>query len=170
MKYTPGARRLSALHKEFEKKRKPVHMTQDGVAKFQKEYDDLVAERPTAVEHLKKARELGDLSENGYYKASRARLSYIDSRLLHLSGLLKTVNVITSSQNTTIGLGNTVILDSDGVKKTYMIVGRFEANPSEGKISDVSPLGKLLLGKQLGDSVEIIVPAGKKVYTVEEIQ
>lgn len=168
MKYTPGARRLSALH-TFGKKKLTHQVTAEGFGKLQKDYEDLLAQRPEAVRHLKLSREMGDLSENGYYKASRAKLSFIDNRLFHLKNAMKNAVVVAVGEKDIVSLGCTIIVDDDGERKQYSIVGVYEANPAEGKISTISPLGKSLLGKKVGDTVELFAPLGKKVYTVLEI-
>lgn len=169
MKYTPHARQLSALHLD-RKKRSTHSVTQEGLEKLQKDLADLEAQRPEAVRHLKLSREMGDLSENGYYKASRAKLSFIDNRLLHVKHALKHAVVVSVGDKDSVSLGCTVVLDDGGEKKEYMIVGIYEANPAEGKISTISPLGKSLLGKKVGQKVELFVPKGKKVYTIREIR
>lgn len=146
-----------------------IPFTQTGFERLKNEYDELIAARPEAVEHLKRARELGDLSENGYYKASRAKLSSIDNRLFHLKIILKNAKIIHSLQSQYIEIGSTVILSNGEKDRTYMIVGKFEANPAEGKISDQSLLGKELLGKKIGDSVVVQAPAKTSHYTILKI-
>src|SRR6266851_2315587 len=95
--------------------RKPpiYHFTQEGLDKLKQEQQDLTTQRPDAVEHLRRAREMGDLSENGYYKASKFKLISIDNRLRHLAQLIKYAQIIQSDNNTTISLGNTITL-TDG--------------------------------------------------------
>lgn len=169
MRYTPGAKRLSALYREFSKNKAPTHLTQDGFDKLQREYERLQAERPTAVEHLKRARELGDLSENGYYKASRAKLSQIDGRLFHLKNLIKNAEIIETTDSDTVILGSTVTIVNESSEKQYMIVGKQEANPSQGRISDVSPIGQALMNKKVGEKVVIKAPSGDVEYTIVKI-
>jgi transcription elongation factor GreA len=144
-------------------------VTKEGYEKLNQEYEELLKQRPDAVEHLKKSRELGDLSENGYYKASRAKLSSIDSRLFHLKSLLKKIRIVETFSTEVVSLGCNVTLKNGESTMEYRIVSRFEANPSEGKVSDVSPIGKALLGKQVGATIEIDIPAGIAKYLVVKI-
>ncbi len=169
MRYTPGAKRLSALHLEHQKNKQAVHLTKFGYEKLVKEQERLLSERPAAVDNLKRARELGDLSENGFYKASRAKLSQIDGRLFHLKMLLKTAEIIENSDGESVALGSTVTIANDQIEKKFMLVGRQEANPSQGRISDVSPIGQVLLGKKVGDTVIINAPSGEIHYTIVKI-
>ncbi len=169
MKYTPGARRLSALHVERMKKLKPAQLTQVGFEKVQQEFETLTAERPAAVAELKKSREMGDLSENGYYKASRAKLSQIDGRLFHLQMMMKTAEIIEHQDTDFVTLGATVTVSVNGEKKIYMVVGKHEANPAQGRISDVSPIGRALLGKKVGETAVFHAPSGPVEYTIVKI-
>lgn len=146
-----------------------MQVTKQGLERLQKEFETLTAERPDAVMHLKKARELGDLSENGYYKASRAKLSFIDSRLFHLKRILKTISIIEATSSEVVSIGCHVVIKNASTEKSYQIVGGIEANPSQGRLSNVSPIGKALLGKKVGDSVTISTPKGTTTYTIAKI-
>jgi len=147
-----------------------IRFTKDGLAKLQADYDELLAQRPGAVEDLKKARELGDLKENGYYHASRRKLSFIDSQIRQFGRQLKLAKVVDDAPKNIVAIGNTVYI-TDGEKElTYHIVGDFEANPSEKKISLFSPLGKALANKMVGDTVTVMLPKGEKVYTITTIK
>ncbi len=146
-----------------------VHLTKEGFEKILKEYNDLTKERPIAVAHLKTARELGDLSENGYYKASRAKLSFIDSRLMHLKSLIKNSKIINVSTSHAVQLGNKVKIFDGEKNSVYKIVSKFEADPENKKISDVSPLGKALIGRKMGEKVLIVTPSGEREFTIVQI-
>jgi transcription elongation factor GreA len=146
-----------------------IRFTKEGYEKLQKEYEDLKKERPETVEHLKKARELGDLSENGYYKASRAKLSSIDSRLFRIDMDLKHAIIIDETVSKGVDIGKTVTIKNDEREMTYHIVGDLEADPIEGKISLLSPMGRAISGKQIGDKVEISTPSGKVAYKITKI-
>jgi|SRR5579885_3540859 len=148
---------------------KRIRFTKSGYETVQKEYQDLLAQRPAAVEDLKKARELGDLSENGYYKASRARLSFIDSQLRRLSLALKQAVVVATASSDTIVIGSKVRLSFGDKEVSYEIVGDLEANPAEGKISLLSPLGKALEGKRVGEEVKIVTPIKTTKYKILEV-
>ena len=148
---------------------KQIIFTKNGFEEVQKEYTTLLDSRPAAVEDLKKAREMGDLSENGYYKGARAKLSQIDARLRHLKYLLRFGKVKEVGSATNIDIGTTVVLESDGKIMEYTIVGEHEANPSEKKISHKSPLGNVLMGKKPHDTVSITTPTGQKSYKIQKI-
>lgn len=153
--------------KDFRLYQKPkqIVFTQDGIDAVKEQYETLKNERPHAVSELKKARELGDLRENGYYKASRQRLNYIDSQILRLGHMIKYSVVSKRTQVDVVELGATVLLELNGEKVTYTIVGVHEANPSDGRISIVSPLGSQLVRKKIGDEVTV----RDNVYKIIEI-
>lgn len=146
-----------------------IPFTKDGLNKLEIEKERLIAERPDALQHLKKAREMGDLSENGYYKSSRQKLNQIDSRLRYLNRMLKYAVIIESKKSGLVDLGSTVVLVRDGKEYTYQIVGAEESNPSQGTISYKSPLGKVLLGKKVGEDIIFNAPAGKLTYLLKKI-
>jgi len=146
-----------------------IRFTKEGFEKAKQEYADLLEQRPAVVEDLKKAREMGDLKENGYYQASRQKLSAIDGRLFRLKMDMKYAVIAETSSEDGVSIGSTVTV-SDGEKELlYTIVGDFEANPGEGKISLLSPLGRALEGKKLGQEVHLDLPRGKVIYKVLKI-
>ncbi len=144
-----------------------VYVTQTGLKKLQEEYDQLVSVRRKEVaEKLQKARELGDVSENAAYDAARDEQAFVEGRIAELDGVLKRVEVVEEEKGGVIQVGSTVRVHLDGNEQEFQIVGAPEANPSGGKISHESPLGRALLGKKIGDQVEIEAPAGKLTYHV----
>jgi transcription elongation factor GreA len=143
--------------------------TKSGYEILKEEYEELKAQRPAVVEDVKKARELGDLKENGYYQASKAKLRSIDSRLAYLSYNIKTAKIIEGSESDSIGIGSTVIFSINGNDKTYQFVGDLEANPSEGKLSLLSPIGKAVEGKKMGEEAEVRTPSGVVLYKIKNI-
>lgn len=146
-----------------------IRFTKEGFEKAKQEYEDLLKQRPAVVEDLQKAREMGDLKENGYYKASRQKLSFIDSRLFRLKTEMKIGIIVENNKAGGISIGNKVII-SDGEKESsYQIVGDLEANPSEGKISLLSPLGKALEGKKENDKVTLNLPKGEVIYQIIKV-
>ena len=143
-----------------------IPFTQSGLDKVTAERDKLLAERPDAVSHLTKAREMGDLSENGYYKESRARLSFIDGRLRHLERIIKAAEVMAPIAGDTIDFGSQVVI-SDGQKEfKYKVVGSFESDPNQQTISIKSPLGQALMGRKTGDQITVTTPKGKTNYKI----
>lgn len=148
---------------------KSLRFTKQGYEDLQKRYQETLASRPDAVEHLRKSREMGDLSENGYYKSSRAKLSFIDRQLRELSSSLKSAVVVAPTDSSVIGIGSKVILIDDGIELPYDIVGDLEADPAKKRISLLSPLGLALRGKKIGEHIVLEAPSGKKTYIVKEI-
>lgn len=154
---------------------KKIYLTKKGLDDLQKERTELIkVKRPEVLTRVSTARELGDLSENAEYVAAREELSFIDGRIDELEELLKDVVVIQgegqSNGKNTIALGSKVTVKLDGRKELYQLVGEFEADPMLKKISHESPLGKALIGKKVGETVEVTAPAGKIVYTIVSIE
>lgn len=150
---------------------KKVYLTQKGLEDLQKEHDDIVrVKRPEVVERLAAAREMGDLSENAEYTAAREELAFIDGRIEELEMILKSAVVIEDHHgDNMISLGSEVTLKVDGKKEVFKLVGEWEADPMEKKISHESPLGKALMGKIVGDDVTVEAPAGRMIYTIVSI-
>ncbi|MBU2632121.1 GreA/GreB family elongation factor [Patescibacteria group bacterium] len=146
-----------------------LFFTKQGYEKIKEDNIQLEEERKDAVLDLKKAREMGDLSENGYYKAARFKLGDIDRGLRKLSYLIKYGKVAEKPQADVLGIGSKVRVEFNGEEKTYEIVGEQEANPLLGKISYLSPLGKELIGKKELDEVIMIAPMGKKKFLIKTI-
>lgn len=147
-----------------------IPFTPDGYTALLEEKKRLLAERPDAVENLRKAREMGDLSENGYYKASRARLSFLDGRLRRLERIIRLAHIVKYTLSDKVGIG-TVVVVHDGIRSvTYSIAGTYESDPSRGIISYVSPIGRMLMGREKGDTVSIVTPAGSKRLTITDIR
>lgn len=146
-----------------------IRFTKAGFEKIKGDLERLLIERPNAVLDLKKARDMGDLSENGYYKSARSRLSSIDHNLRKLSYQIKNASVILTVNKKYVGIGSVITLQRDGKEVVYEITSDFEANPGEKKISLLSPLGHALEGKHIGSKIEIITPRGKIMYKLIKI-
>jgi len=146
-----------------------ARFTKSGYEKIKKEYEELKAQRPAAVADLKKAREMGDLKENGYYQASRQKLNTIDASLTRMAYHIKYASIIEETGLEFVGMGSTVTLANKEREMTYQFVGDLEANPSEGKLSLLSPIGRAVEGKKVGDEIEINTPSGVFVYIIKKI-
>jgi transcription elongation factor GreA len=154
---------------------KQIFLTKQGLEELNSEYDELVKnKRPQVVERLAVARDMGDLSENAEYTAARDELSFIDTRIGELEDLLKKVTIIKEKpqgkKNKIVNLGSTVTVQMDGKKVAFTIVGEWESDPADKKISNESPLGKALIGKTEGGNIEINAPAGKMTYKIISIE
>lgn len=146
-----------------------IPFTKAGYEDLLKQKEKYLSERPEVVENLQKAREMGDLSENGYYKESKARLSFLDSRVRYLERLIKSAQVVESSGNETVQIGNQVTL-TDGTKKLhYLLVGGYESDPAKNLISPLSPLGKVLIGRKVHETVKFATPNGPMEYKILKI-
>jgi transcription elongation factor GreA len=150
--------------------KKQFKLTASGVDELKAELALLIGQRSEVAERIKTAREFGDLSENAEYSAARQEQEKNESRIAEIEQILENVQIIAQPKKKgVVELGNSVELKSAKGTKTFTIVGSVEANPLEGKISDESPIGMALLGKKLGDEVEIKTPAETTSYEITAI-
>lgn len=140
-------------------------MTRSGFQKLAAEHDELLlVERPKILQGIQIAAAEGDRSENAEYIYGRKRLRELDKRLRYLGGLLKDVQLVDPEQLTgnRVCFGSTVrVLDESGKERSYTIVGEGEADYRQQSISHLSPVAKALHGKQVGDIVLVLTPAGE---------
>lgn len=149
---------------------KKIYLTKEGLEELKREYEELKkTKRPEILDRVSAARNMGDLSENAEYTVAREELSFIDGRIDELDELLKQAVLISNNHSSTIKLGSTVKVNTNDGKEVFTLVGEWEADPKEKKISHESPLGKALLGKKVGEKVEVEAPAGKIIYIIEAI-
>jgi transcription elongation factor GreA len=150
--------------------KKLFRLTQSGVDELKAELDGLVGKRAALADAIKTARELGDLAENAEYQSARADQERSEGRIAEIENILQNVAIIKKpSGDHKVQLGSIVKLKNDGKTKQFQVVGTVEADPSNGKISDESPIGRALLGKKLGEDVEIQTPADTTSYKVVDI-
>ena len=152
-----------------------VPMTKQGYQNLNDELKHLkFEERPRIVAAIEEARGHGDLSENAEYHSAREQQSFIEGRILELEGALSHAQVIDTAalSGDKVLFGATVKLsDADTEEEsTYQIVGQYEANLEKGLISLLSPLAKALIGKELGDIVEVNTPRGEKSYEILSVK
>jgi len=149
---------------------KKIYLTKEGLEELKQEYEELTkVKRPEVLNRVSQARSMGDLSENAEYTVAREELSFIDGRMDELQELLKQVVIISAAHSNSIKLGSKVKVNTGKDKEEFTVVGEWEADPQERKISHESPLGKALLGKKVGDKVEVEAPAGRILYTIEAV-
>jgi transcription elongation factor GreA len=151
-----------------------VPMTMEGFLRLEAELKHLKSvERPAVIRAIAEARDHGDLSENAEYHAARERQSFIEGRLAELEDIISRAQVIDTSQLTgdVIRFGATVMLADEDTEEeaTYRLVGSHEADAGAGLLSVTSPLGRALIGKALGDVVEVNTPRGSRSYEVVKI-
>ena len=147
--------------KAYQLRKEPrIPVTKEGYQKLLDDKAKFLAARPEAVKHLAESRAMGDLSENGYYKASRQQVTFLDSRIRRVERLIRLATIVESTH----------IKISDGTKEfEYEIVGGFESDPTKHTISRQSPLGRAVTGKIAGDIAEVHTPTGIKKYTILEM-
>jgi len=150
---------------------KDFHLTSQGLKELKVELKKLVDEkRPRLIKRVAVARNHGDLSENSEYTAAREDLAFVAGRIDELEELIAKAKLIkTKKTKDEVKLGCKVTVKVNGKKQTFELVGEWEADPLEQKISHTSPLGKALLGKKKNDKVKIEAPAGKVTYHIQKI-
>lgn len=151
--------------------KKLFNLTPDGLDEIKRELNNLLGQRPTVAERIKQARELGDLSENAEYQTAREEQDRLESRIGELEHVVRNTKLIKKPKtNGFVKLGSTVKLQSAGGKSTqFQVVGTMEADPLNAKISDESPIGKVLLNKKVGDQVKIKASAEETTYKITSI-
>jgi len=148
-------------------------MLAQGYEKLTAELRALRDERPLIVDAIEEARAHGDLSENAEYHAAKERQGQVEAAIGDLEDRVSRAQIIdpTTLSGDKIIFGATVtLLDDDDKPVRYQIVGPYEADAKGGKISYNSPLGRALIGKKVGDEIEVSVPAGERFYAVEKIE
>ena len=152
-----------------------VPMTPKGLRTLEEELRELKGvERPAVIKAIAEARTHGDLSENAEYAAARERQSFIEGRISELEDIIARADVIDVSKldGKVVKFGATVKLaDEDTAEEVrYQIVGPYEADLTKGRISVTAPLGRALIGKTVGDSVEVQTPKGGKSYGIVSVR
>jgi transcription elongation factor GreA len=149
-----------------------IKLTKEGLDELKSELNELVnVDRPRLVDRLSNARSQGDLSENSDYQSAREELEFLDGRIDELTEVIKNAAIVSvSSAGSGVGVGTKVTVKVNGKEVTFNIVGEWESDPMNKKISHESPLGKALAGKKVGDKAEVEAPAGKIVYEVVAIE
>jgi transcription elongation factor GreA len=150
--------------------KKIYRLTQSGIDELKTELAALIGQRVHVAERIKQARELGDLSENAEYQTAREEQDRLESRISELDHILQNSQLIKKPKNDgVVRLGSSVNLKNAGKPLQFQVVGTMEADPMHGKISDESPIGKALLGKKVGDKVEIKTPTGSHIYKIVQV-
>ncbi len=150
--------------------KKQFRLTREGVNELKAELEALMAKRITTAEAIKSARELGDLSENAEYQSARLEQERNESRISEIENIISSVEIITKPKSgNKVQLGSAVKVKSDSKVKQFQVVGTVEADPLNGKISDESPIGAALLGKSMGDTIDIKTPSDVTSYKIIEI-
>jgi transcription elongation factor GreA len=147
-----------------------IPFTKQGYDNLKKELEEKISNRPAAVDTLKRGREMGDLSENGLYKAAKMELSDIDHQIRHLKNLVLYGRPSQPTDNNHVQLGHSIIVETENGNKNFQIVGEWEANPKENKISIKSPIGHNLMGRKVGEVSSVRTPSGFINYKILSIR
>ena len=143
-------------------------MTQEGFLRLKQELQEIKnVKRKEITARIESAKELGDLSENAEYQTAKDDQALNEGRIMELEEIINRAVVIQARGGNEIALGSRVTVQSEkNAHKEFVIVGATEANPQLGLISNESPLGRVLLGRQAGDEVQVITPAGTMNYQI----
>ena len=143
----------------------------DGYEKLTKELEYLqTVRRREIAERIESAKELGDLSENAEYADAKEEQAFNEGKIIELNSLLKNIRVVTKDEKGLVGMGSQVMAQINGLKKEFTIVSFNEADPMSGKISNESPLGIAMVGKQKGDKVMVKTPKGIVEYKIIKVE
>jgi len=146
-------------------------VTREGLAEIKAELAELInVRRPQIIATVAEARSHGDLRENAAYDAARQDQMMLERRIQELETFVRNAHIVETNTNSgVIGLGTTVIVDLDGFDETFTVVGAAEAKPALGRVSIESPIGRALIGKRVGDTVQAATPRGTTKLVVKEI-
>ena len=141
---------------------KPVYVSAEGLKKLEAELEELrTSKRAEVAQRIHNAMEFGDFSENSELEQAKNDQAFLEGRVQSLEQMLRRAVVIDEKANhERVEIGSKVVVESDGEKTEYQIVGSAEAAPGEGRISDESPVGRALIGHRPGETVKLTVPAG----------
>ncbi|GAF39684.1 transcription elongation factor GreA [Agrilactobacillus composti DSM 18527 = JCM 14202] len=154
---------------------KSFPMTAEGKEKLEQELEDLkTKKRPEVIERIKIARGFGDLSENSEYESAKDEQSVVESRISQVEEMIRFADVVDANDvdedEVSVGKKVTFLEDGDDDPETYQIVGAAESDPIAGKISNESPIAQGLLGRHMGDKVQITTPGGSMDVTITKVE
>jgi len=150
-----------------------VYLTAEGAEELQRELNRLIEiRRPELAIKLTEAVAEGDLKENANYHDAKEQLAFVEGRIQYLENILRSATIIANDgASDVVAVGSKVTIVEDGMddEEVYSIVGAAEANPSEGKISHLSPIGSALIGAKKGEKVRVATPSGTITFKVKKI-
>ena len=150
---------------------KPTYISKEGLDKLRHELEEMVSvRRPEIAQRIHDAKEHGDLTENAEYEDAKNEQAFVEGRIQMVEALIKNATLIDEHHtNDHVQIGSTVKVSGPDGSQTFTIVGTTEAKPTEGRISNESPVGRALLGRKKGESVTVQVPAGDIDYKIVSI-
>lgn len=148
------------------------YLTPERLEEFKKELEGLKTTRRAEVaDRLRRAKDLGDLSENSEYQEAREEQAQVEARIFELEEMIKNATLIKKTDGRgAVQLGSTVVAKKDSQEVRFRIVGSNEAKPEAGQISNESPLGKAFVGRKIGDAVKVKTPNGEVLYEILQIE
>lgn len=151
-----------------------TYLTREGLKKLQEELEYLrTTKRQEVAERLHAAMDEGDIDENAEYDEAKNEQAFVEGRILTLEAMLKNYVLIeeTAKETDEVSLGSIVtVAEGDNPLEKYHLVGAAEADPSKGRISNESPLGRALIGRRVGDTVQVSAPAGLLTFRIVKIE
>lgn len=147
-------------------------VTTEGLAKLKKELKELTTQKRAQVaQRIQSARELGDITENSEYDAALEEQAFVEGKVSELEEVIKKAKIVksVSGKPSEVNVGSKVKVHLEGQEQEFEIVSELEANPLKNRISHESPLGKALLGKKVGEKIEVEAPIGKIIYKILSI-
>jgi transcription elongation factor GreA len=153
---------------------KPIFLTPEGRSKLEAELENLrTVRRAEIAERIHSAKEEGDIMENSAYDEAKNEQAFVEGRIMTIEQMLKNAVMIDATRaSDTVGIGSFVTVVERGSRddEVYQIVGSAEADPVRGRISNESPVGRALLGKRVGDEVQVRIPDGVRYLKISEIR
>ncbi len=153
---------------------KPIFLTREGRAKLEAELEHLRnVKRAEVAERIHAAKEEGDIMENSAYDEAKNEQAFVEGRIMTIEQMLKNAVIIENTRaSDTVGLGSYVtVVERGGTEdEMFHIVGSAEADPTRGRISNESPVGRALLGKRVGDEVQVKIPDGVRYLKITDIR
>ena len=148
----------------------PVLLTPEGLERLKQELETIRERRKEAGERMRDAFQPGDIEDNPEYEQAKEEVGLLDSRIYELEEMIGRAQIIHERHGSVAEPGSTIeIEDNDGLVETYHLVGAVESDPSSGRISIESPVGRALVGKRKGDKVTVSVPSGTLTFTVKSV-
>ncbi len=149
----------------------PVLLTPEGLEKLKRDLEVALQRRAEAGERLKEAFQPGDIEDNPEYEQAKEEVGLLDGRIYELQEMIGRASIIKESHSSVAGPGSTIdVVDADGQAETYHLVGAVESDPSAGRISIDSPVGRALVGKKKGDRITVSVPSGTLTLSVKAVK
>ncbi len=149
----------------------PVLLTPEGLEKLKRDLEIALLRRAEAGERLKEAFQPGDIEDNPEYEQAKEEVGLLDGRIYELQEMIGRAQIIKESHSSVAGPGSTIdVVDSEGQAETYHLVGAVESDPSAGRISIDSPVGRALVGKKKGDRITVSVPSGTLTLSVKAVK